>query len=82
MGQDVAGSVVYENVCLKCNPGAKEPRELRNIKTDIPSLYVGETSRSIQERSREHWGVWRSRKEDSHILRHQVNDHGGDCALQ
>ena len=54
--------------------------ELKEVKDDIPTLYVGETSRSIFERSREHWDDWRSRKEESHIRRHQEAEHGGDGA--
>ena len=70
-------SLMYENVCGTCNPGAGEAKELRNIKQDIPTLYVGETSRSIFERSREHWGDWRSSKEGSHMRKHQEEAHEG-----
>ena len=41
-----------------------------------PALYVGETSRSIQERSKEHWEDVRGKKEDSHMIRHQIMEHG------
>ena len=40
-------SVVYEDVNLDCNHGAGGEKELREIKTFIPTTYVGETSRSI-----------------------------------
>ena len=40
------------------------------------SLYVGKTSRTIYERSTEHWSQWRSRSEKSHIWRHQQMEHG------
>ena len=70
-------SLVYENVCGACNPGASEDKELRTVKDDVPTIYVGETSRSIYERSKEHWGAWGSRNKDSHILRHQETVHGG-----
>ena len=71
-------SLVYENVCKRCNPGADSKKELVDVKSDIPTLYVGETSRSVFERSKEHWKAWRSQKEDSHMLRHQVAEHGGE----
>ena len=58
-------SLVSENVCQACNPGAGTAKELTEVRSDVPSLYVGETSRSVYERSREHWGAWRSRKDDS-----------------
>ena len=64
-------SVLYENVCNACNPGAKEKRPLKEVRTDVPSLYVGESSRSIFERSREHWRDWRLKSGNSHIARHQ-----------
>ena len=69
-------SLVYENVCNICNKGAANKKEDPPFRTDIPTLYVGETGRSLFERTNEHWGAWRSNKEDSHILRHQINAHG------
>ena len=47
-------NLVYENICLECNPGAAKKGELETIKEGAPSIYIGETSRSIFERSREH----------------------------
>ena len=46
-------SVVYESMCKKCNP---KKGDLETQESEEPSLYVGETSRSIQERAQEHWG--------------------------
>ena len=71
-------SLVYENVCRRCNPGAGADKELEEVKDDTPTLYVGESSCSVFERSREHWGVWRNNKEDSHMPHHQRAKHGGD----
>ena len=70
-------SVVYENVCQKCNPGAGGERELKEIVTTIPTAYIGETSRSICERTKEHWSSYRSRDKDSHLLKHQELCHKG-----
>ena len=42
-------SVVYESICLKCNPEAEQKGELKKMAEGAPSLYVGESSRSIQE---------------------------------
>ena len=72
-------SLVYENVCGSCNPTAGEKKELREVRQDIPTLYVGETSRSIFERSREHWGALRSRSDKSHMWKHQEEHHGGEA---
>ena len=52
-------SLVYENVCSKCNQGAASKRELEDIDPTIPSIYVGETSRTVKERAEEHWGAAR-----------------------
>ena len=41
------------------------------VRNDVPSLYIGESSRSIYERSREHWADWRGKKGSSHIMKHQ-----------
>ena len=70
-------SVLYENVCEQCNPDAGKDKELEGVQQDIPTLYVGETSRSIYERSGEHWGDWRSNKEGSHMRKHQEEAHDG-----
>ena len=71
-------SLVYENVCRSCNQGAANKREEQPFRTDIPTLYVGETGRSLHERIAEHWKDWRSGKDDSHMLRHQRKEHGAD----
>ena len=73
-------SVVYENVCGLCNEGAKEARELKESRDmEVPSIYVGESSRSIQERSMEHWADFRKGSSKSHILKHQTMVHGGEA---
>ena len=70
-------SVVYENICTRCNPDAKTKGELREQARGAPSLYMGETSRSIQERAVEHWGAARRNEETSHMAKHQIMEHGG-----
>ena len=64
-------NLVYESICVKCNPGARNPGPLREPNQDLPSVYVGETSRSRAERSREHWDDFKSIKTDLHIMKHQ-----------
>ena len=61
-----------------CNLGALEKGELKEPTTGEPSLYVGETSRSIQERALEHWGAARWKEEKSHMAKHQAMVHGGE----
>ena len=47
-------NLVYENVCAPCNPDASKKGAMEKVKDDIPTIYVGETGRSIYERAREH----------------------------
>ena len=73
-------SAVYENTCALCNEGASGKKEIQMASESVPSLYVGETSRTIQERALEHWKNYRgSSKEQqkSHIFKHQELHHGG-----
>ena len=71
-------SVVYENICHSCNPAALKKGELLSQEGEQPSIYVGETSRTAQERGMEHWGDWKRREEEGHIVRHQMLHHNGD----
>ena len=65
-------NLVYESICTNCNPDATNKGELKEVKKGAPSLYVGETSRSIQERALEHWGAARRKEEQSHMHKHQL----------
>ena len=74
-------SAVYENICSKCNIGAGSKEEVVGTDPEVPSIYVGETSRTIQERGEEHWAAARgSRKarEGTHIAKHQEQCHPGE----
>ena len=46
-------NLVYENICSICNPGALKKGELKEQESKEPSLYVGEMSKSVQERGQE-----------------------------
>ena len=75
-------NIIYENICLTCNPeaGSKVERldgkELEDVK-DFPSIYVGESGRSLHERALEHWRDFGARQTDSHILKHWMVHHHG-----
>ena len=71
-------SLVYENICLLCNPEADKKQELVLVNKDVPSVYVGETARSIQERSKEHWDGYKSKDKDNHIYKHWILHHQGE----
>ena len=65
------------NVCLLCNPGGGGKVLRLNEKVSTPSVYIGETGRSLYERGREHWQGYREGREGNHILKHHVLHHQG-----
>ena len=69
-------SIVYENICLECNPTAKAKGEVVP-QASHPSIYVGESSRSLAERSEDHWKSFSGGNPDNHILKHHQIHHGG-----
>ena len=71
-------NVVYENICNLCNPEARKSGDLKSINMEVPSIYVGETARSVQERAREHWDAFKSKDKDSHIYKHWVLHHNSE----
>ena len=73
-------NVLYENICTLCNPGAGEEKRGKGLKppTHPPSIYVGETSRTLYERGKEHWRGFYSKAENSHIYKHHQIHHGGE----
>ena len=70
-------SVLYENICVLCNPQARDGKPVKTTQSDVPSIYVGESSRSLMERGLNHWKDFKAGKEDSHILKHHILHHGG-----
>ena len=74
-------NLVYESKCMDCNQveekGRKKGSELEDTR-DEPSIYVGETARSLAERSAEHWKDFESRDTDSHMLKHWMIHHKGE----
>ena len=71
-------NVLYESRCTQCN-GMEKGKEETTIKDNrsSPSIYVGETSRSLMERAREHHDDYKKTKEDSHMTKHWANSHPG-----
>ena len=43
-----------------------------------PSIYIGETPRSIQERALEHHADLRNKRDKSHMYKHRVLHHGDE----
>ena len=73
-----ATNVLYESVCKDCNPG-KKPNKNSSLHDDRAeaSIYVGETSRSLSCRSTEHQRDYKTKKEDSHMVKHWITTHQG-----
>ena len=69
-------SVVYESVCSLGNPGILGKGGLVEQKGAPPSLYVGKSSRTVQERALENHDAAKKKDETSHIWRHQRLVHG------
>ena len=63
-------NVVYESRCNVCNLEEKGKKEKTLEDTrPLPSIYVGESSRSLKERSKEHHADYSKMQEDSHMLK-------------
>ena len=60
-----------------CNPGVGEKNKALSPPDKTPSIYVGETSKSLYERGKQHWKDFKNKHEDSHILKHHQVHHGG-----
>ena len=60
-----------------CNEGAVAKEQVVQKNIDVPSIYVGESSRSIKERGGDHWAAYKNKSQESHILKHQINHHPG-----
>ena len=75
-------SILYKNICHRCVPGARADKKMKeeDLIKEQPVIYVGEMSRSLMERSKEHWASYRERNEDSHMLRHHDLVHKGEPA--
>ena len=75
-----ARNLLYESHCSVCSvdlKDGKKKRDLKNGKIVGPGVYVGETSRSLHERMKEHFGDSKSKKrqEESHMYKHWENCH-------
>ena len=84
MEQCTRKSLLYENIFGACNPDAGSKEEVKGSNGDIPTIYVGETSRTVQERAVEHWaavGGSKKAREGSHMAKHVEQYHKGEDPL-
>ena len=70
-------NILYESYCTECNPddikqGKKD--EITFLR-EGKGVYVGESARSLYERSKEHIADRESKKEDSHQIKHWILSH-------
>ena len=85
----MAGENCQRPNCLVCSHGGEEARSncrQRNVsyRTDCleckivgkEAFYLGESSRTAFERGVEHNGDFETEKEDSHMFKHQIIEHG------
>ena len=64
------GETFYMNLCVQS--------VLANQKGG-PNIYVGESARSLHERSGEHWKDAEGGKEESHMVQHVGETHKGEA---
>ena len=73
-------NILYESSCTICRVDIKEDDTDEAGKKELflkdgKGLYIGESSRSIYERSKEHHRDRQDKNEDSHQIKHWVTDH-------
>ena len=69
-----AQSILYESKCVECNPDKLSSQE-ECKKTGRKGIYVGESSRSLYERSKEHLKNAEDFSKGSHIVKHWMSEH-------
>ena len=74
----VRRNILYESECTKCCDGDSVTGVSLERLDKEASLYVGESARSLFERSSEHWQAAEQKKEESHIFQHCEESHKGE----
>ena len=62
-------NVLYEHKCTVCNVEVKDDKKTQSYLMDGKGIYVGETSRSMYERGKEHQKDKQDMNEDSHKVK-------------
>ena len=65
-------NILYENRCTVCNQ--TDQKDGKSLK-DGKGIYVGESSRSLYERAKEHEADKQAQSEDSHQIKHWLTEH-------
>jgi hypothetical protein len=69
-------SILYESACKLCNQ--EDPTIRKKDQRPREGIYVGETSRSLYERTKEHFGDKEAFKPGSHMVKHWMTSHAED----
>ena len=64
-------NILDESKCVICNPAETSSRQEESRK----GIYLGESSRSLYERSKEHFKDVESFDSGSHMIKHWMNEH-------
>ena len=76
-------NILYESRCGRCEDrradnGPDRKKRRRGEDMEEQNIYVGETSRSLYERTKEHIKDGEDKKEESHIAKHWEHHHQGE----
>ena len=69
-------NILYESSCRLCHVDGKKAGKI-DKKAGNKGIYVGESSRSMYERGKEHQRDGKERAEDSHQWKHWALEHPG-----
>ena len=67
-------NILYENLCQECNKDTEKVKDEKFLKNG-KGIYVGESSRSLYERAKEHQAEKENLSEDSHQVKHWLTSH-------
>ena len=68
-------NILYESECVICGEERKRMEKSKDWKDTGRGVYVGESSRSIFERAKEHVAGRNSLDEDNHQIKHWISSH-------
>ena len=71
-------NILYASECTECVLGTGEASDSLEMTGATPALYVGESARSLCERTGEHWLAAEQKKDESHMYQQVVEAHNGE----
>ena len=71
-------NLIYDSSCTICNPATRKTNPSQEDEQKVrEGIYYGETSRTLMERSQEHYRDAASFSKKSHIIKHWMSGHSG-----